>query len=202
MDARVSAPSTTHHEIFLTDGAATLRWSMTDSGVTLSDDSLSWAIGGVGLERGYSDISHIRLQRASAGAHDAIGVCQIRFRDGTMLHVYGGGDKGFPDETQAARYNAFVRDLHGRLASRQDTKRIHFQAGISEGRHTVLTVTIIAAGLLFVLLPVVLVLMAGTLHALGVAAAAIALFWSFYKLWDKNRPRAYSPSHVPEDLLS
>ena len=122
MDAKTPAAATTRHELFITDGNATFRWAITDSGVTLSADGLSWSIGGVEIERSYSDISSIRLHRASAGTSAGVGVCQIRFRDGTTLVVYGGSAQGLADDTQAARFAAFVRDLHKRLAAREESK--------------------------------------------------------------------------------
>lgn len=200
MDARISAPGTTH-ELFVTGASSSFTWSFQDRGVTLSADGLSWSVGGVALERGYSDISSIRLHRATAGKHGSVGICRISFRD-TVLNVHGSDSHGFPDDEQSARYATFVQDLHARLSGRQDARHIRFHAGLTDGRYTVLTVAIIAAGLLFVLLPFVLLLIVRDLHVLGVFAAGAALFWSFYKLWDKNRPRSYLPTHVPEDLLS
>ena len=188
MDATNPAAQTARHELFLTDGNATFRWAMTDSGVTLSADGLSWAIGGVDIARGYSDIFSIRLHRASAGTSAGVGVCQIRFRDGTTLVVYGGSAQGLADDAQAARFAAFVRDLHQRLAAREESKRISFNAGLSEGRYTVLTIAIVAAGLMFGLLPIILFIMIRDLHTLGLLGAGLGLCWPFYRLWEKNRP--------------
>ena len=119
MDAKTPAKDI-RHELFITDGNATFRWAMTDSGVTLSADGLSWTINSNTAERNYSDISSIRLHRASAGTSAGVGVCQIRFRDGTTLIVYGGTAQGLAEEPQAARFADFVRDLHkGSLSARR-----------------------------------------------------------------------------------
>ena len=40
------------------------------------------------------------------------------------------------------------------------------------------------------------------LQTLALLPARTGLCWPFYKLWEKNRPRPYSPSAVPEELLS
>jgi hypothetical protein len=40
------------------------------------------------------------------------------------------------------------------------------------------------------------------LHTLILFVTAGGLLWSFYKLWEKNRPRPYTPTSVPEELLS
>ena len=200
MDARTPAKDT-RHELFITDHAA-FRWKMTDSGVVVTADGLSWAIDGAMSERKYSDIFSIRLHRASAGTGAGVGVCDIRFRDGLTLNVYGGSAQGLADGEQNARFAAFVRDLHKRLARRDNTTSITFNAGLSEGRYTVLTVALVGAGILFGLLPLGLLIMIRDLHTLILFGTAAGLLWSFYMLWDKNRPRPYSPDHVPEDLLS
>lgn len=201
MDAKTPAKDI-RHELFITDGNATFRWAITDSGVTLSADGLSWALGGVEIERSYSDISSIRLHRASAGTSAGVGVCQIRFRDRTALVVYGGSAQGLADDTQAAHFADFVRDLHKRLAARKDTSQIYYHAGLSEGRYTVLTITIVAAAVLFGVLPLGLLIMVRDLQTLVLFGTATGLLWGFYKLWDKNRPRPYTPTSVPEELLS
>lgn len=202
MDAKTPAAAATRHELFVTDGNATFRWAITDSGVTLSADGLSWLIDGNETERNYSDISSIRLHRASAGTSAGVGVCQIRFRDAATLVVYGGTAQGLADDTQAGRFAAFVRDLHQRLAARDDTKHIYFHAGLSEGRYMVLSVAIVAAAILFGLLPLGLLIMVRDLQTLVLFVTAGGLLWSFYKLWEKNRPRPYTPTSVPEELLS
>ena len=154
------------------------------------------------LQWNYSDIFRIRLQRASAGTGANVGICQIRFRDGTVLNIHGGSEHGLADEAHAPLYTAFVRDLHRRLAGREDSKDVAFKAGLSEGRYTILSVAIVASAILFGVLPLGLLIMIRDLHTLVLFAGAAGLLWSFYKLWDKNRPRPYSPAHVPEELLS
>lgn len=202
MDAKTPAATTTRHELFVTDGNATFRWAITDSGVTLSADGLSWTIDSNTAECNYSDISSIRLHRASAGTSAGVGVCQIRFRDRTALVVYGGSAQGLADDPQAARFADFVRDLHQRLARRDDSKGIAFNAGLSEGRYLVLTIAIVASAILFGLLPLGLLIMVRDLQTLVLFGTATGLLWGFYKLWDKNRPRPYTPTSVPEELLS
>ena len=55
---------------------------------------------------------------------------------------------------------------------------------------------------LFGVLPLGLLIMIRDLQTLVLFGAATGLLWSFYRLWEKNRPRPYSPAHVPEELLS
>lgn len=192
---------TVRHDLFVTGGDNKFRWSMSDSGVTLAPDSLSWAIEGTTRERPYSDIFSIRLQRASAGTGADVGICHIRFRDGIILNIHGGSAQGLADEAQNARYSAVMRDLHAHLVARDDTRHIRYLAGLSEGRYMVLSVTMVVAGLMFGVLPLGLLIMIHNLETLFVFVSAAGLLWGFYKLWEKNRPRGYSPRHVPEELL-
>lgn len=201
MDATTSAANTARHELFVTTDTS-MRWKFTDSGVTLSPDGLSWIIGDVEFKRNYADIFSIRLQRASAGTGANVGICQIRFRDGVDLHVHGGSEHGIADPAQDQRYAAFVRDLHRRLAARADSKHIQFHAGLGQTRYVVLTVAVAASVLLMGVLPLILLIMFPDLHTLFLCITGGGLALSFVKLWDKNRPRPYSPGHVPEELLS
>src|SRR5689334_11254052 len=120
MDAQVPAAAT-RYDLVITGGETALRWRFDDHGVTLSHDGLAWAVGGAALERKYADIFAIRLQRNSAGKGPGIGNCRIAFRDGSVLTVLGGNDKGLADDALAPLFAAFVHDLHKRLAQRDDT---------------------------------------------------------------------------------
>ena len=73
---------------------------------------------------------------------------------------------------------------------------------MSEGRYLVLTIAIVASAILFGLLPLGLLIMVRDLQTLVLFGTATGLLWGFYKLWDKNRPRPYTPTSVPEELLS
>jgi hypothetical protein len=200
MDATTSA-NTTRHELFVASDTS-MRWKFTDSGVTLSPEGLSWNIGDVAFNRSYADIFSIRLQRAAAGTGANVGICQIHFHDGVDLHIHGGSEHGIADVAQAPRYTAFVRDLHRRLAAREDSKNIAFHAGLGKTRYIILTIAVAAAGLLMGVLPLILLIMFQDLHTLFLFMAGGGLAWSFFRLWDKNRPRPYSPGQVPEELLS
>ena len=202
MDAQTPAAATTYHDLFVTDGSTSMRWKITDSGVSLSQDGVSWTIGNQTLKRSYSDIFSIRLQRAAAGTAAGVGICEVRFRDGITLTIMGGSEHGIADTEKTPLYADFVRDLHKRLAKRDDSKRIVYLAGLSEGRHVVLTIAVIASAILFGLLPLGLLIMIRDLHTLVLFGTATGLLWSFYILWQKNRPRPYTPTSVPEDLLS
>jgi hypothetical protein len=202
MDAKSPAAATTYHALFISDGNTSFRWAITDSGITLSADGLSWTIDGNERARTYSDIFSIRLQRAAAGTGAGVGICEIGFRDGITLKIMGGSAHGIADAEKAPLYADFVRDLHKRLAARQDTSHIYYNAGLSQGRYTVLTIAIVASAILFGLLPLGLLIMIHDLHTLILFVTSGGLLWSFYMLWQKNRPRPYTPTSVPEELLS
>jgi hypothetical protein len=180
-------------------GPAGFRWRLNDCGVTLAADRLAWAYDGARYEETFSDIAAIRLQMTSAG-QTPVGMCKIRFRDGAELTVHGGNSSNSYDAGQAEIYEAFVRDLHAPLA-RGRFDRIDFEAGMTQARYTGFTIVMAIAIAMFVVLPVVLFLIVRTVEVLFLMVGSIALIWPFYRLWKNNRPRAYSPDDLPNDLL-
>lgn len=191
-------PGARTHDIYLRENPASLVWHLTDRGIALAEDRLAWLSDGVRRERTFDDIAAIRLQLASAG-RGASGLCRIFFRDGTQLHLYGTDQSGLPDDTQNARYTAFVRDLHRRLAA--DARPIAFEAGLPGGNYAVLTAAAIAGAALFVVLPVVLALLLRTMSVLLLCAGSIGFAWPFWRIWNAAKPRSYTPDALPEDVL-
>ena len=59
----------------------------------------------------------------------------------------------------------------------------------------------VIAGLFFVGLPLILVLLTGKAKALLIALAGFAFVFPVFKTMRKNEPRTYSPDSVPPDLL-
>lgn len=186
------------HDIHLRENPASLVWHLGDRGITLVENRLAWLSEGVRRERSFDDIAAIRLQLASAG-RGASGLCRIVFRDGTELHLYGTDERGLPDDAQNARYTAFVRDLHKRLAA--EARPIVYEAGLPGGNYAVLTAAVIAGAALFVVLPIVLAVAIRTMSVLLLCAGSIAFVWPFWRIWNAAKPRAYTPDAVPEDVL-
>ena len=62
--------------------------------------------------------------------------------------------------------------------------------------------TMVAAGLLFIVTPIGLVIVTGDWHALIAMAMGLSLCWPFTRLMINNAPRDYTPDRLPDGLLS
>ena len=149
--------------------------------------------------RRWTDIVAVSLSSASDGS-DAVNQCRIAFRDGSTLTATDAGASGTVDHDRTPLYRDFVNALHRRLATAPDGT-IRFTAGLSEGRHTVLTIAIFLAILLFVGTPFVLLFIVRDWRVLGTLAAGAAFIWPFWKMLQNNRPRRYDPRHPPTELM-
>ena len=193
------APSQPRDYPLYLSGRAGFRWRLNDRGVTLAADRLAWEHDGARYEEMFSDIAAIRPQMTSAG-QTPVGMCKLRFRDGTEVTVHGGDSSNRYDAGQGEIYEAFVRDLHSPLA-RGRFDRIDFEAGMTQARYTGFTIVMAIAMAMFVALPVVLFLIVRTVEVLFLTIGSVALIWPFYRVWQRNRPRSYSPDDLPNDLV-
>ncbi|MDT3683461.1 MAG: hypothetical protein RO009_00260 [Pseudorhodoplanes sp.] len=57
------------------------------------------------------------------------------------------------------------------------------------------------AALFFVGVPLALFIYVRSWEVFGVLGAGVALVWPVARVLQRNSPRDYSPSHVPDDLL-
>lgn len=201
MTATEPIAQATEYPVYFVDGDTGFYWSLDTYGLTLDDEGVAFT-----SERGFrkirfSEIRSIRLLTTFTG-HDSpsLGVCQIRFGQYRALTVLSGNARGVYDEEQRSHFLDFVHALHRGIPS-ADRKRIGFHGGVSEGRHMFLTAAMIAGAALFGILPLVLLFIAPSLHAIGVAMTAWGLCYGGWKIWEKNKPRHYSPDHIDEDLL-
>jgi hypothetical protein len=191
------------YPLHLAERGIRIYWRLPNCGVTLSGARLAWSADGSTRDYGLDEIRRIRLQNTMGSGRDPVGICQIRFSDGRVITVYGGNDRGTSDAAQAEHYAAFVRDLHRRIPE-EAARRIVFNAGITEGRFTVLSIAAALAALLFIGTPLVLLFFVPsteTLKVLGLIGAGAALCWPMWRPWENNRPRPYSPRDLPEDLV-
>jgi hypothetical protein len=195
-----SAPADARqYPLYFAEGEIGMYWRLPGNGLTLAGGRIGWTAEGIARDFALDQIRSIRLQHAAAG-RAAIGICQIRMRDGVIVNVYAGADQGTPDETQAAHYAAFVRDLHARIPG-EAARHIVFHAGLSGTRHAVLTVAVALAALLFVATPLVLLFVVPSWEVLGLLGGGAGLTFPLWRLWDNNRPRRYSPRALPRELV-
>jgi hypothetical protein len=188
------------YALFVRRGAGGLALKLSDEGVALASERLFWSSGGGEDSRPLSEISGVHLSVAHIARHGDFGSCEIRFGGAPPLQVVGSSAFGFPDEARDPVYAAFVRDLHERLRTRP-AGGVRFSAGVSEGRLQVVQGMLVIAGLLFVGLPLVLLLMTGELGMALAAAAGCVLVVGTHGWAQKNRPRNYDASDIPPELL-
>jgi len=181
------------------EGNVTLYGSILEQGVTLDEGTISWGGGGA-KKRHLSDLRQVRLAVSYASRFRLVGLCELTFRDGSILSVSGATAFGHHDAIRAGIYRDFVRDLHAQIAP-SDRPGIIFFAGRSRDGPTLApwaTWTIIAllgfavwyslAGLGSKGLWLVAIAVAVT----GVIVAPILL---------ANKSAEYDPRTVPDRLL-
>ncbi len=188
------------HDLFLREGAGRFYWKLDNQGVLLSDDTLRWEHDGMPRERAFTDILSIRLQTAHVHKSGDIGVCQITFRDGLILTLQSSDARGYADDARAQAYAGFVRDLHARLMAFRP-RDIRYLAGNSERWHMLGIAVLVVAGLFFVGLPLALFLYVRSWEVLGILATGAAFVWPVARVVQRNAPRDYAPTHVPDEML-
>lgn len=188
-------------DIFIREGERMMFWRHANHGISLWADGLTWEYDGQGRKRKFDEIFSVHLASAHVARHGDVYNCRIRFRDGDALNFYSTTDMGLPDEARAAAYGDFMRALHGQLA-KSGAKDISYRAGMTEGKQTLLMITLVIASLLFVVLPVGLLLFVETSwHVLGLTLAGAGLTWPLWTHWQNNHPRDYAPDDLPHELL-
>jgi hypothetical protein len=192
----------TYDVYFVVPGSPRLVWRIATHGITVSDNGISYTVNDSTRTAAFTDIAAIHLGTAGLGnAGNAIDQCKIEFKDGGTISISNAAPNGLPSNAQTLIYRDFVRDLHGRLvASGHDA--IRFTAGMSSGRYKGALVTMIVAGLFFVVTPLVLAFVTGDPHALIPMGMGILLVWPFMRLISNNTPRNYMPDSLPGELMS
>lgn len=189
------------YPLYFRDGDAVIVWSFDTCGVQLDARGITFTTERETRTILFSEMRSIRLQTVFLGSDlPPMALCEIRFRRFRKLTIYSGTAYGGADENQRKLYRDFVLDLHRRIPA-AERARIAFHGGLTETRHTIVSAAMLAGAVLFGVLPFVLLFIAPTLHTLGVAVAAWGLAYAGWKSWKRNRPRAYAPDRISDDLL-
>jgi hypothetical protein len=187
---------------FYVAGGARLVLRNPNHGIAVDDDGISWTAIGITRRQAYATVAAVHLQTAALGnAANVIDQCKIEFSDGPAITVSNASSSGLPDETQTPLYRDFVRDLHTRLAA-HGSGATRFTAGMAQWRYRVLLGALVAAGLLFIVTPLGLLVVTGDWHVLIPMAMGASLCWPFTRLMMNNVLRGYTPDRLPEELLS
>jgi hypothetical protein len=187
---------------FVVPGSPRLVWRIPTHGITVSDSGIAYAVNDSTRTAAFTDIAAIHLRTAALGnASNVLDQCRIEFNDGGAITISNAASNGLPKDAQTKIYRDFVRDLHGRLvASGPDA--IRFTAGMSSGRYKGALVTMIVAGLFFIVTPLGITIVTGDPHALIPMAMGALLIWPFMRLISNNTPRNYTPDALPDELMS
>ena len=201
MQLNLQAAHSQLHDVYFT-AAGTRRFKLwlTNHGIMVGDNGLSYSVDGHPRSIAFTDIAAIHLSTGAVG-EDVIDQCKIELASGDALTVSNVNASGLPNKVQTQAYRDFVHDLHSRLAG-QGADRIRFTAGMSSLRYKGAMVTMVIAGLIFVLTPLVLAVVTGDMHALFLMGAGALFVWPFMRLVGNNTPRSYTPNALPEELIS
>jgi tetrahydromethanopterin S-methyltransferase subunit F len=202
-DLDLKAASSQAYDVYFTvPGSRRLVWTNPNHGVAVSDSGISYTANGNAQTAAFTDFVAIHLSTAGLGnANNVIDQCKIEFKTGDSITIANGAATGLPNDPQTRIYRDFVRDLHARLvAAGHDT--ISFTAGMSQTRYTGAMITVVIAGLFFVVTPLILAFVTGDPHALILMGTGVFLVWPFMRLVSHNTPRSYTPDALPDELIS
>ena len=193
------APEPRRYDLFLRHRAG-LFWRLRDEGIVPGPEKLSFPIDGRMGFRPYSDITAVNLSSAHIPRSGLIGQCRITFRYGAPLVVSTVSASGLPDRGRHEAYSEFLADFHRRLIDAGLTRRITFTSGATAGRAMVLNIGLALGGLMFVVLPLVLALIARSWEPLEIMLIGLLFLWPTWEAAQKNQPGTYNPRYPPEML--
>jgi hypothetical protein len=198
----VSPPAVRAHEykLFVRQGAVRFYLKNNDEGVWLSERGIGWYIEGVSHTREWHDLAMVHLQVGYVPKHGSFGSCVLHFSDGYVVTIVSASKWGGVDDERNVEYGRFLADLH-RAIPQAMREKIVFQSGVGKFRHVMLSITILIAGIFFVILPIGLFFYVQKLEVLFVLAAGAAFIWPMFRMLKASEPRTYDPAQVPKDLF-
>jgi hypothetical protein len=186
------------YDLNIHDGEVLTVFRLRDSGIRLVGNEIEWRIGGVERRAALSDIRAIRLTSEVETSRRPMGAtsCQIRFSGGSAVTVFGGNSLSPDAAERRARYEAFVAELHRRLAP-DDRAHINFIAGYGGPRFYFLLVAAVAGAVLWVSMAVLMLLGFAPFRLGAAVSLSIGAVMTFglFRLLQLNAPHVYDPSN-------
>lgn len=199
--ATTSPPSISGHaeidyDLFVHEAGTAIVLKYTDRGVRLRGRRIGWSASGHDRELPLSDIAAIHLTTGVSNPTTQLGatMCRIVFKNGVVLSVFSTNSLGLDDAGFAARYRAFVADLHARFSPRERAS-IAFSAGRGGVMYgfTLLAAILFGAGVIAI---AVFSIALGTFSPralIGVFLGA-GLVVAMFRFLQVNAPHAYDPA--------
>jgi hypothetical protein len=143
------------YPLYFRDGTGFV-WSIETRGLRLGNDGLTFTSERETRTIRSSELRSVRLHTAHANPNETpIGICRVGFGRFRALTIFSGDSHMRADEAQRMAYHAFVRDFHRRIPP-ADRPRIAFNGGLSDTRHMIVSIAMLAGAALFGVLPLVL----------------------------------------------
>jgi hypothetical protein len=201
IELNLKAQHSQAYDVYFTvsGGPRFVLWNK-NHGITVDDAGLSFATDAKPQRRAFAEIAGIHLSCGAVG-EDVIDQCKIELISGATITVSNATSSGLPNEVQTQIYRDFVYGLHSHLTA-SGHGQISFTAGMSGTRYKGAIVTLVIAGLFFVVTPLVLAIVTGDAHALLLMATGGFLVWPFMRVVGNNTPRNYTPDALPDELIS
>jgi hypothetical protein len=167
----------------------------------LTEDALTWEQAGKPLDGVfYDEIAEVRMSYAPTRVSTNRYRTQIIFRKGGMAELFNTHYAGFADLPEKnAEYNAFVRELHRRLAEKGTQTTFHQGSSRAGYAANMLLTIFIFAGLAFVF---VFFLNFGLIWIAAVKLAIILFFLPvLIRFMRRSKPGTYDPRALPAAVL-
>jgi hypothetical protein len=166
----------------------------------LTSNSLEWNVAGHAGRAAYPMIARVRLGFRPSNFGTQRFIAEIWPRNGPRIEVASASNRSMVAmEDHGPAYNAFIRELHRRIATAGGECR--FESGFAAWRWwpmvTVAIATLVAFGIILVR-----AIAGGDLTASVLVLGLLGLLaWQMAPLILRNRPRRYSPNQIPEEVL-
>jgi hypothetical protein len=171
-----------------------------EAGFRLAREGLDWFVGGRSGRIAYPMVRRVRLSYRPSNLGNRRFITEIWSPNAPRMEIASASYRSVVSmDDQGPAYNAFIEQLHRRLASAGGDCR--FEAGFPAWRWWPMLVVAIVAGLALCYVAIQSV-GSGDFSAAVLVAGFILLFvWQVAPLVWRNRPRRYDPRTIPPEVL-
>lgn len=165
----------------------------------LTADGLSWRTGRrAGLWR-YRDMTEVRLSYRPMGMQARRFRADLRHVDGSRIVIMSTSKQTVALMQPQAGYRGFILELHRQLAAAGSTASL--RAGLRPGLYRAMVTVLAMVGVAMAALLVRALLTGEFAGAIFLVGFALFAAWQLRDVLRRNRPRDYTFSDVPAELL-